>query len=48
MAGEAYPADYALNPYYAGAGPVVPYRARGFVHRPYYPRYPHHPLGARY
>jgi hypothetical protein len=60
VAGEPYPAGYAMNPYYAGAGPVVPYRERAYYHHRYpryagpvgpyrpYPRYPHRPLGARY
>jgi hypothetical protein len=60
VAGEPYPAGYAMNPYYAGAGPVVPYRERAYYHHHYpryagpvgpyrpYPRYPHRPLGVRY
>lgn len=60
VAGEAYPARYGLNPYYAGAGPVIPYRERAYYHRLYpryagpvgpyhpYPRYPHRPISARY
>jgi hypothetical protein len=60
VAGEAYPARYRLNPYYGGAGPVVPYRERAYYHRPYpryagpvgayhpYPRYPHRPISTRY
>ena len=59
VAGEPYPAGYAMNPYYAGAGPVVPYRERAYYHHRY-PRYagpvgpyrpyphPHRPLGVRY
>ena len=54
------PAGYGMNPYYAGAGPVVPYRERAYYHHRYpryagpvgpyrpYPRYPHRPLGVRY
>jgi hypothetical protein len=60
VGGEPYPAGYGMNPYYAGAGPVVPYRERAYYHHrcpryagpvgPYrpYPRYPHRPLGVRY
>jgi hypothetical protein len=60
VAGEAYPARYALNPYYAGAGPVIPYRERAYYHGGYLgyagpvgsyhpcPRYQHHPLSVRY
>jgi hypothetical protein len=38
VAGQAYPARYPLNPYYAGAGPAIPYRERAYYHHPY-PRY---------
>jgi hypothetical protein len=60
VTGEPYPAGYGMNPYYAGAGPVVPYRERAYYHHRYpryagpvgpyrpYPRYPHRPLGVRY
>ena len=60
VAGEAYPARYPLNPYYAGAGPAIPYRERAYYHHPYpryagpvgpyrpYPHYPHRPVSARY
>lgn len=60
VAGDAYPANYAPNPYYAGAGPAIPYRERAYYHRSYpryagpvgpyraYPRYSHRPVSARY
>lgn len=60
VAGQAYPARYPLNPYYAGAGPTIPYRERAYYHHPYpryagpvgpyrpYPHYPHRPVSARY
>jgi hypothetical protein len=28
-----------MNPYYAGAGPVVPYRERAYYYHHRYPRY---------
>jgi hypothetical protein len=60
VVGQPYPAGYVPNPYYAGAGPVVPYRERAYYHGAYpryagpigpyhpYPRYPHRPVSARY
>jgi hypothetical protein len=60
VVGQPYPTGYVPNPYYAGAGPVIPYRERAYYHGGYpryagpvgpyhpYPRYSHRPVSARY
>lgn len=60
VVGQPYPAGYVPNPYYAGAGPVIPYRERAYYHGAYpryagpvgpyrpYPRFSRRPVSARY